>query len=291
MKRITSFVIILSVVLSFATGCSYYTDEIPENVTIYTLERETFFDFLREGDQKDLMQNCIYYNECEPKKTFHPAGSSELYLSPDFFDFLNSPSAIERYLTEHEIQEKVEDHAILDVESIPLSVWIKTKKNTYYLTIDESVYGFSVEHDYCLYTQAEYKAKFCENEALLTVQGKPVKGHATVKRYYNNADLPLEAVLVSLGASSMKIGKQKKEIRFLDEIYILDNKKCNLRNEDGRDVLRWFDGGGMFYIYKKMGTVYIEKYGLNAVLDSIGMPVSITYDPATNVVDISPRTD
>jgi len=291
MKRFIIILIILSLVLSLATGCSYYTDEIPENVTIYTLERETFFHFLREGDQKALMQNCIYYNECEPKKTFHAADGSDLYLSPDFFDFLNSPSAIERYLTEHEIQEKVKDHAILDVDSIPLSIWIKTGKNTYYLTVDENVYGFSVEHDYCLYTQAEYKVKFGENEALLRVQGKPVPGHATVKRYYKNADFPLEAVLISLGASSLKTGKQKKEIRFLDEVYILDNKKCALYNEDGDDVLHWFAGGGMFHIYKNMGTVYIEKYGLNAVLSSIGMPVSITYDPATNVMDISPRTD
>jgi len=292
MKRVTSFIIGVLLVLSIFSGCDGLIDDGIDNITIYTLERDTFLQFLQENEKQYLIQNCTYYIDCETIDHFVTADGYMFYITDVFCNYMQSARALEKFLKEYEIDESVVDVAVVDVAGFPFAAWVKTEENAYFITINEAYSErLSNSYVYRLYTPSEYVEELDQGEALLMVKGESVPAFRNVELHEDHAEIPLEAVLVSLGATSRIIDNDTRlrEITFLNEVYILNNDNITFLDEENTDLLL-LENEGPNCIYNRRGIVYVGSVALVSILDEMGMQIEVTYDPITNVLDISPRT-
>ena len=103
--------------------------------------------------------------------------------------------------------ETILETALVYCYGYPYTVFVKTDKNNYFLTIDDVVLGNESSEDkpegtytVSVYTQEEFCNMLLPRSATLVVNDQVVSCGDLVKLHYNYADLPLVIVLKALGA-------------------------------------------------------------------------------------------
>ena len=146
--------------------------------------------------------------------------------------------------------ETILETALVYCSGYPYTIFVKTDKNNYFLTIDDVVLGHESSEDkpegtytVSVYTQEEFCNMFLPRSATLVVKGQIIPCGDLVKLHYNYADLPLVIVLKAIGAEIIWQDEIVAQVVIGEHKLMLDlSGNCSLSgpakpSEHGNEVL------------------------------------------------------
>ena len=264
------------------------TDAVPmEDVEIYQISREVFFEILEKNTVYDLTDNSSKrYSYISGEKYYITSRNTLFKVTRELTNFIGSNTALQIYLAEKKIEGRIENVVVFDAPYVPLTVWIQTDTETVYVTINESYED--VGYVYRLYRQMDYYDKFKRRDAQLILDGIEITNAKSIKLYYGYADIPFTAICFGLGAKVSWESESQAIIRFTDKTYMLDVAHDRLHEEnDKTNLLHSMTGGGPYYKYMQDGEFYMDSNTLECVLQQMGKKVNIFCDAENNMVVIT----
>ena len=160
-------------------------------------------------------------------------GAGGLTVYKSLVDFAGNTAKIKEYLNQNGVTANIEGVALITGTPSPNTIWVKTDKENYFITVDEQQEDYindpeKTTYVYRLYDHSAYLKKFREKACRLIVKGKDITDGNYVKLYYNYANLPLIAVMKELGAKVERQSKTTLAITYGNKHYILDTTSCSL---------------------------------------------------------------
>lgn len=316
MKR--KFLIFLVVCFSiiFAVECfssiEMHSNNKDNMFEVYLIDINTFREFLNNPSM-DILKNDnkdMYVFEKSNRKNYvkrttvsdisyivdeYESGImriGDLPVYSEFIDFIGNLENIEQLLKDNNVDCIVKDYVLIECTktyNIPVTIWIQTNRENYFVTIDEEVdycNPLSMDFKYNLYTNNEYINKFQLKDGTVIINDKDVSDKIFVKFENKEVYLPFRSVVESLGGYVEWNSKEK--IAFFSK----DNKRYALRlNQypyivEIKDLFSEFPiaPGGTFencYIDEN-GTLLINRMLAEKTVEYLSVKMEIDY--ANNIV-------
>lgn len=223
------------------------TSIITGNIKIYQITRDVFHLFLKNPTMDIFTDDDIECYECTKSEEWYETNNvTHFSIRQEFLDFVGSFTEVETYLLQNGFNGNVENMLIFDAQSMPMTIWVQTDMGHVYITINEEL-GDKL-YVYRFYQHADFYEKFKSKDAQLIVVGKEITPKNAVRLYHDNADIPLIAVLETLGASVKWENDATAIICYKEKTYYLDIKNYTFYEEgnDDNNLLYQVDGGPIF---------------------------------------------
>jgi len=217
--------------------------------------------------------------------------ASGLAVYGSLIDFAGNKTEIKKYLAQKGVTASIESVCVISGLQITDTIWVKTDKGNYFITIDEKQEDYindpqKTTYVYRFYTQTEYCQKFSPKNCTLIINGKDITSGNYEKLYYNYADLPMTAIMKALGAKVEWQNKTTALITCGDKKYILNTTKCTLfdvgkpQDDDLKyNIITVFPGGYRFY--KVVGDEFVlDSSTMGRVVALMGAKINIDYEKA-----------
>lgn len=279
---------------------------------VYLIEVNTFREFL-SNQSMDVLQNDnkgIYVFEKSNRKNYvkrttvsdmsyivdeYESGIMRIGNLPvysEFIDFVGNLENIEQLLKENNVDCIVKDYVLIECTktyNIPVTIWIQTNRESYFVTIDEEV-GYcntlSTDFKYNLYTSNNYLEKFQLKDGTVIVNETDVSDKISVKFENKEFYLPFRSVVESLGGyvewnSKEKIaffskGDKKYALRINQYPYLVEMK--DLFNE-----FPIAPGGTVENCYiNENGTLLMNRMITEKIVEYLSVTMEIDY--ANNII-------
>ena len=172
------------------------------NITIQT------FWILNNNSDKPIKREITKNNNVqidESKSGIMRIGDLPVYT--EFVEFLSSKDNLENVLLKNGVGDSIEYYCLIDNQEskkTPLTIWIKTVSNNYFLIVDESETNYadnpnSTDFLYEFYNHLDFCKKFGLVDGSLVVNGEDITKGNYVKFENNAVYLPFRAVVEKLG--------------------------------------------------------------------------------------------
>lgn len=226
------FLLIFLVILS-SVYVNVYAEEAnvseTEEISVYEINSDQYRGFISIPSEEYLIENHIdryglsvtYANDRKwTSRRYEKNDEIEFDVSEDFIarignlsvdtEFLESiDNRLKNILESNGIYEDIKYRCIIDRQhysqtDIPVTIWIATEREKYFVTINESELfseNNSNENIYKLYTYTQYKNKFGMCDGILSINGQDCAKENYVKFEYNEIYLPLRTIVEQLGGT------------------------------------------------------------------------------------------
>ncbi len=204
-----------------------------------------------------------------------------IYITAGLLEFME-PVNIKNYLSTNGVKEPVVQVHAFASESYPVTIWVQTEKNHYFITLNDAYEEdfFAEDFVYRFYTQQECIQKY------KTRSGKMlINDHAYEMEFTGiNAKLSLVTILEELADSVIWESENLAEIVYNDTKYTLNLEKATLLNKQKEDLLGLLEGGSP-YICQKGKDLIIDATTARTVCDCFGAILSTDFEK--NIVTIT----
>lgn len=258
-----------------------------EEIAIYQINSDAF-DRLLESNSfdsiSDFSSKCHSYPKDGNKYITYDTTLFE--ITSEFIDFIKNKSVLEEYFCEDNPNEKIEGLVIFEAPYVPISVWIKTNIDTYFLTVNEEYSGSG--QVYNLYSQSDYIEKYKSQQFTLEINGNIALNSESIKTYYEHSELPLLKILSSINAEVKWKNENIVNITLNKETYLLDvkNNIFYKKHHKKNNLLSNCSGGGPYHMYLSNGEYYVDSDTLQGIMLESGQKISIEYDTEQKIVSI-----
>lgn len=257
-------------------------DSSKTEFTIYKIDSDTFENLLKNNSFENIKNvSEKYFNYPQDGDNYITYSNNIFEITNNFIELVNNKTFWEEYFAEDNADEKIKNLVIFETPYVPISVWMKTNINTYFLTLDS-------ENMYNLYSQTDYVEQYKSYQFSLKINGEPTSSSKSIKKYYQNAELPLLEILSSFGAKIKWKNEDQVNISFNNENYLLDvNNNCLYNKHDKKNnILSACTGGGPYCMYFSDGEYYIDSDTLACVMLELGQKINIEYDMENKIINI-----
>lgn len=258
-----------------------------EELVIYKINSDTF-DSLLESNSFDSISDFSLKCHSYPKdgNKYITYDTTLFEITCEFIDFIKNKSVLEEYFCEDNPNEKIEGLVIFEAPYVPISVWIKTNIDTYFLTVNEEYP--SSGHVYNLYSQSDYIEKYKSQQFTLEINGNIALNSESIKTYYEHSELPLLKILSSINAEVIWKNENQVNITLNKETYLLDvkNNIFYKKHHKKNNLLSNCSGGGPYHMYLSNGEYYVDSDTLQGIMLELGQKISIEYDTEQKIVSI-----
>lgn len=258
------------------------TDFSETKFTIYKINSDVF-DSLLEENSFDNIKNVStgFFNYPQDGNNYITYSTTVFKITDNYVELFNNETLFEKYFSEDNPNEKIVDFIIFESPYVPISIWIKTNIDTYFLTLD-------YENICNLYSQSDYIEKYKSQQFALKINGASASKSKSVKTYYRNAELPLLEILISCGANTNWKNEKQVNITLNDETYLLDVNNNRLYNKHNKknNLLANCNGGGPFHMYFSNGEYYTDSETLQNVMHELNQKIEIEYDTENKIINV-----
>lgn len=256
------------------------------SIEILQISRDVFYKFLENNMGIDLRENASkVYKYSEGGGNYQTSAVTLFKIEKEFVDFVGNKASVQEYLAGKGIKSNVEDILLFDAHHIPLTIFIKTTNEKFFLTINENY--DDIGFNYRFYGQSEYFEKYKIKNCRLKVNGNDIINSKNIKLYNNYADLPFTLICDALGAKVDWENEIFVKIILNGKTYELDAVNCRLcRKNDGNDLFDLISGDSPYYKYLSGGEFYADSNTVECVLHDMGENVEISFDTKNNIVEI-----
>jgi hypothetical protein len=186
------------------------------------------------------------------------------------------------YLSEHgvdmNVDERITQTAIVTAPGIPVVLWAKSDRASYYIVQDTD------NEEFVCYTADSFQEKYFPRPATLFVNGKQVASGEPVLLHHDHADIPFVGVLEALGAKVSWTGETTANIVLNGSSYVLDTtQKVTCIDAQGNDHLNT----GMVtprLSRKARYELFLDTKSAKISLSLMGIDAEITLDRVSNRV-------
>lgn len=262
------------------------TDSSETIFTIYKIDSDTFDSSLEKNSFENILKvSSKYFNYPQDGNNYVTYSNTVFEITDNYVDLFSNLTFWEDYFAEDNSNEKIEHFVIFEAPYTPVSAWIKTNIDTYFLTLD-AVTTFS------LYSQSDYVEQYKSHQFSLKINGAAASKSNSVKTYYQNAKLPLLEILYSCGADIKWKNDNQVNITLNNEKYLLDVKNNHFYNKNDKknDILSVCTGGGPYHMYYSNGEYYVDSDTLQSVMHEMNQDIEIEYDTDNKIVSIITTT-
>ncbi len=250
--------------------------------TIYKIDSDVF-DGLLEENSFDNIKNVSarIFNYPQDGDNYITYSTTVFKITDNYVELFNNKNLFKKYFSKDNPNEKIVDFIIFESPYVPISVWIKTNIDTYFLTIED-------ENICNLYLQSDYIEKYKSHQFNLKINGIFASKSKSVKTYYQNAELPLLEILTSCGANIKWKNEKQVSITLNNENYLLDVNNNRLYNKHSKknNLLANCNGGGPFHMYFFNGEYYTDSATLQNVMHELNQKIEIEYDTENKIVNV-----
>ena len=280
------------VMLAFFSGCTVFTgsettkkdisgNDDHSNVNshndfvIYKITEDTIDLFVEKGEFaliKDEAVSLYVYSDSVP--WYVSWNASRFIIKQELLGFIGDFSNLEKYLSRHGIVDNIETLAVFEAPNTPITIWVKTSNEKYFITINEKTND--KPYVYRFYTQKEYCEKYGSKRAGLIVKGKRVTSEYQASLYFKHAHIPFITVLQELGAKIDWKTETYAEIEYNLMDYFLDLTVPNfyMSGKENENLLYKIDGSPVcLYAYDK--ELMVDDITLQYVLQCMGEKVTV----------------
>ena len=265
------------------------TNSSLEELTIYKISSDTF-DSMLESNSFESIKNCFSEHYSYPKdgNRYITYNTVPFLITDDFVDFINDKSRLEEFFFKGDTDKKIESLTVFEAPYVPVSVWLKTNKDTYFFTVNEENFNTETEYVYNLYTLSEYIEKYQSKQFKLEINGSIASNGKLIKTYYQHSELPLLEILSACGSKIAWKSKDQVSITINKKNYLLDVKNNRLyqKHDKKNNILAGCSGGGPYNMYFSDEEYYVDSDTLQYVLLELGQKISIEYDTEQKIVNI-----
>lgn len=295
----TRSIIILLICILLLSGCSnskinnLKENHIMKNVTtnsseelaIYQINSDVF-DNLLESNSFESIKNIssAHYSYPQDGVNYITYNSVLFEITEDFVNMVNNKTIFEECFLESNNDEKIECLAVFEAPYVPLSIWIKTNEDTYFLTVNEEY-----NNGYHFYSQSDYIEKYKSQKFLLKINDNVSSNIQYVKAYYEHAELPLLEILSSVGAEIKWKNENKVNILLNKNTYILDlqNNQFYKKHNKKNNLFSGCNGGGPYRMYLSDDEYYVDSDTLQCVMLELGQKINIEYNTEQKFISIT----
>jgi len=252
------------------------TNPSKNNIVIYKISKDVFNSFLQNNSHNYLKDNCyLKYEYPKDGEWFITHGNIRFPIQYNLINFIGNEIAVKDYISNNNISCDIDNMAIFNAPNTPITFWIKTKIENFYITINE--YPEDDIYTYRFYNEKTFKEKFTGKDCAVIVNGKVLEDKSIAKLYYNYAELPLIAILKAFGATIITKDETEFSINFKNKTYQLNIKNHTFYNDENPDnnFLNQVDGG-IISIYSTSSDLMVDDSTLSYVLYEMGKKVTIT---------------
>lgn len=261
------------------------TDDFSEiEFTIYKIDSDTFDSLLKENsfnDIKNVSTSCFNYPQ--DGDNYITYSTTVFEITDNYIELFNNKNLLKKYFSDNP-NEKIVDFIIFEAPYAPVSIWIKTNIDTYFLTLNaENIFNF--------YSQSDYVEQYKSHQFSLKINGAATSKSKSIKTYYQNAELPLMEILSFYGADIKWKNNNQIKITLNDEKYLLDVNNNRLYNKSDKknNLLANCTGGGPYHMHYSDGEYYVDSDTLQYVLHELNQKIEINYDIENKIINISTK--
>lgn len=317
-------IVILIACMVCIAGCNDLPDELEventnvisgeafdmDGMTIYTIGTNGFNTFVENPSMEILSLSAdrithyvrsetagnIEYFGADLEKQMIPEGvfriedNAALPLYGSLIDFTAGADAIAGFLLDKGIREDVKNHAVVYSRGYPLTIWVETFEEHYFITVDEYVSDYHDRMDkedyiYRMYTGDEYLDKVLPKAMLIYLKGNALS-ESMAKLNGDLVEIPLVAVLSALDCE-VHWNEDETELELIldSERYALCPAQHSLTKigDDYNYIMT--PPGGVSICDVRGGEVYIDSYALETILKIVGATVEIDNDAMKIVIE------
>lgn len=289
------FIIILSIFIILLTiGYVFNKNEMQKNeLVIYELKRNDFYEFVKNpsidflnkikyssylfNESSDINKLSVKYNS--DKETTEQIFDNKQFwvnrvcISQKLIDFLSNKSSLERYLSQNDINSKIENYTTVYSYGLPTTLYITTKNEDYFITINENHGDMSSTSDdyiYNLYSSIQYSKKFLPKSAKLVVQTQYKKQECDILIHNDYGEIPFLFTMEALGANIFWKDQNKALISLNEHSFELDISKETLVDvENNKNHLTaipgenssWYINNNELFIDDWTFQIFIKQFG------------------------------
>ncbi len=250
--------------------------------TIYKIDSDTFDSSLENNSFKNIEKvSSKHFNYPQDGNNYITYSNTVFEITDKFIELVNSKALWEDYFAEDNANEKIEYFVIFEAPYVPVSAWIKTNIDTYFLTLDDAT-------TFSLYSQPDYVEQYKSHQFSLKINGAAASKNKSVKTYYQNAELPLLEILSSYGAKIKWKNENQVNITLNNENYLLDvnNNRLFNKHDKKNNILSGCTGGGPYHMYYYDNEYYVDSDTLQCVMQELNQQIEIKYDTENKIVSV-----
>ena len=302
-SRFLLFVALISsiMIMANASGLNSLCAELDytgENngVTVYYLDYDSFNEFTANPSEDILKQkvnntatdvfskNTAVYNE--NGRNMKIGRYLPVYAS--LVDFVNDRGMLEKFLNDNGFAGNIENVSMLEIQNMPVTIWLKTDNSNYFITVDER-YDDVIGEDgskyvYRLYTYPDYCGKFGDKDGKLIVNGKDITDGNYVKVNYSGAYIPLRPVMENLGAVLEWNAETNSVLIFCNGkkyVFDIDNHSLYEAGTSNNMLIPPPGGGEIGYCKITDGRTIMNDYTLRVFIRLMDAKINVDYDNLT----------
>lgn len=258
------------------------TDSFETVFTIYKINSDTFDSSLEKNSFENIPKaSSKYFNYPQDGSNYITYNNTVFEITDNYVDLFSNLTFWENYFTEDNANEKIEHFIIFEAPYVPISIWLKTNIDTYFLTLDDvNVYN--------LYSQSDYVKQYQSHQSTLKINGNMASKGKSVKTYYQNAELPLLEILSSCGANIKWKNDNQVNITLNNKTYLLDvnNNRFYNKRDKKNNLLANCNGGGPHHMYFSNDEYYTDSETLQYVMYELNQKIEIEYDAENKIVNV-----
>lgn len=250
--------------------------------TIYKIDSDAFDSLLKENSFNNIKNvSTKFFNYPQDGNNYITYNTTVFEITDNYVELFSNKNLLKKYFSKDNPNEKIVNFIIFESPYVPISVWIKTNIDTYFLTLDN-------ENICKLYSQSDYIEQYKSHQFDLKINGTFASKNKSVKTYYQNAELPLLEVLTSCGANTKWKNEKQVRITLNNETYLLDVYNNRLYNKHNKknNLLANRNGGNPSHMYFSNGEYYTDSETLQSVMYELNQKIEIEYDTENKIVNV-----
>jgi len=259
-------------------------DSFQEEFAIYQINSDAF-DSLLENDSFENIENFSLkrYSYPEDGENYITYNVTPFNITSDFVNFITNKSILEEYLSIDNTNETINHVVVFEAPYAPVSIWIKTDRSTYFLTVNDDEFQFT----YSAYSQSDYIKKYKSQFYTLKINNEN-SNNRLIKTYYKHTELPLLEILTFYDSTIEWKNKTQVNISINNQTFVLDVKNNLLykKHDKKNNILTGCNGGGPYNMYFSDGEYYVDSDTLQYIMLELGQRINIEYNTEQKIVNI-----
>lgn len=209
----------------------------------------------------------------------------KLPVFSSLIDFVNNKECLKKTLIENGAVGEIKDAVLLNVRNMPVTIWLMTDHEDYFITVDERFDDYFNRVDrsayvYRFYSYSDYYDKFRVKNGKLFINGKDATEGNYVKVHYSGAYLPLRTVIEHLGAAiEWDTERNVAVIFYNNKTYVFDPYKFSLIDTMTETNILIMPPGGVYYYCKIIDNrIIMNNYSIQDIISLMGADAKINVD-------------
>lgn len=124
--------------------------------TIYKISSDTFISLLQRNSFENINEvSSKHFDYPQDGNSYTTYDNNVIEITDDYVEIFSNFTFWEDYFDEDNPNEKIEHFVIFEAPYTPVSAWIKTNIDTYFLTLDDAT-------TFSLYSQSDYVEQYTD---------------------------------------------------------------------------------------------------------------------------------